>query len=158
MSFCGILDYVGNTEPIESLPRFHVRFIWDSWTIHYVAQEINHLLIERLVKRDFDASYIQPSDFKAKLNDFLSGQCNLGKITIAAKNPEFDNGFLKALGFNAAEYRYIDPAILYLRSKDARVPGLATCLQRAGLDASGIHNEVFDAESVIRLMRKFDHV
>jgi hypothetical protein len=161
LSFCGILDFIGNTVPVEKLPRFHCYFLWDVWTIHYMANEINYELIRRLVQRDFvGKNYIKPEEFKPKLRAFLhdNDAYTKSKITIAAKNPAFDDGFAKALGFMDAQYRYIDPAILYLRSEDEVVPGLATCLTRAGLDANGIHSEDFDAEAIIKLMRKFNHV
>lgn len=154
LSFCGILDYIGNKVPIKNLPRFHCYFILDTWNVHWKAAEINKALIERLVTRDFNSrNYIIPDTFKGLLRKFLDDNMCFGPITIAGKNPSFDHGFAKVLGVDFFEFRMIDPAVLYLESADNKVPGLATCLRRASMDSSGIHDESFDAEAVIKLIR-----
>lgn len=163
LAFCGILDYVGNKTPIEELPRFHCYFAWDTITVHHVAGKMNHTLVEKLFNQDFGPKHIEPREFSNQLRIFLNTYGVTGKITIAGKNPNFDAGFCVALGFTSIEFRMIDPAILYMRPEDEKVPGLATCLKRAGLDVDvtedhfkgGIHNEAYDAESIIRLLRKY---
>lgn len=156
LSFCGIVDYYGNKTPIDLLPRFHCYFIHDEWTIHYRANQINKALIQRLVDRDFAGkNYIFPEEFKLKLGSFLDENGFNQQVTIAGKNPAFDRSFAEALGVTRFSYRMLDPAILYTTNADTNVPGLATCLTRIGASADNVHDEAFDAESVIKLIRNY---
>lgn len=155
LSFCAVITFMGDKTPIDKLPKFHCRFIWDVWTIHYRAHEINNTLIQRLVTRNFDQSYIEPDKFKNQFRYWLNLNGCMGKIVLAGKNPAFDASFLRALNFTDFDFRMIDPAILYMLPEDNNVPGLATCLRRAKFDSSGIHDESFDAEAVVKLLRNF---
>lgn len=80
-------------------------------------------------------------------------------ITVAGKNfPSFDLQFLRRLPdftppvrFN---HRYLDPAMLFWKPlEDSRVPNLATCLERAGIEKPVLHTAVDDALLVIELLR-----
>lgn len=155
LSFCGIIDSIGNTTPVEELPKFECYFVLDTWTIHWKAAQINKELIRRLVEQEFDERYIKVEDFKHKFRAFMVENEMLGRVTIAGKNPSFDKGFAEALGVTWIEYRMLDPAMYYLRSEDERIPGLATCLKRAGFSSEGVHDAAFDAKSIIRLMRNY---
>lgn len=150
---------MGENTPISELPRFHCYFIWTELTMHVRAGKMNNRLIQMLFNEEYTDKHIKPEDFKNKLRAFLADNGITGRVTLAGKNPAFDSSFLFALGFTAFEYRHIDPAILYLRRDDDKVPGLMTCVQRAGGDPnpSNLHDEQFDTEKVIELMRKFNH-
>lgn len=81
-------------------------------------------------------------------------------ITCAGKNfGTFDKVFLERLPrWNQVvkvKQRILDPSILYVDwKKDAEVPGLGKCKERAGYDKVVSHNAVEDAWDIIRLLRK----
>lgn len=53
----------------------------------------------------------------------------------------------------ATDLRVIDPAIWYMEIADERVPGLSTCLKRAGLEVGNLHDASYDAMAVVQLIR-----
>lgn len=81
-------------------------------------------------------------------------------INVAGKNfARFDQKFLDRLPNWASNVRVrsrvLDPAILYFRPDlDDALPGLSTCLKRAGLDDHVSHRAVDDALAVVRLLRR----
>lgn len=81
-------------------------------------------------------------------------------INCAGKNfGTFDKVFLEKLPrWQQAiriRQRIIDPSILYVNwTKDAEVPGLGKCKERAGFDKVVTHNAVEDAWDVVQLLRK----
>lgn len=84
--------------------------------------------------------------FAPKLTAFLLDNGVEGKVTIAGKNPAFDAQWLPPI----YEFRMIDPAIWYM---EVQVPGLATCLKRAGLEVGNIHDAAYDAKAIVQLIR-----
>lgn len=77
-------------------------------------------------------------------------------ITIAGKNPHFDKKFLEALPrWNLKiRHRMIDPSILWVEHGDDTIPGLTTCMERAGLDPSNLHTAYDDALAIRELIRR----
>ena len=79
-------------------------------------------------------------------------------LTPAGKNfASFDRQFLKRLPrFEQVvklSHRTIDPAILFFRLDDDRLPDSKTCYERAGLDNKVAHTAVEDALAVVRLVQ-----
>ena len=79
-------------------------------------------------------------------------------LTPAGKNfASFDRQFLKRLPrFEQVvklSHRTIDPAILFFRLDDDKLPDSKTCYERAGLDGKVAHTAVEDALAVVRLVR-----
>jgi len=85
-------------------------------------------------------------------------------INIAGKNFNgFDRNFLKKVphmmassGFGYGyrfHHRVIDPAPLYVRPEDENLPGLETCLERAGYAGDVKHGAYSDALDVIKVIR-----
>jgi len=80
---------------------------------------------------------------------------NENKITPAGKNfASFDRSFLKLCGFDKFfHHRTLDPAPLFWRPEDEKLPDSKTCMERAGLDGSVAHTAVADAVAVVRMIR-----
>jgi len=79
-------------------------------------------------------------------------------LTPAGKNfASFDRQFLKRLPrFEQVvklHHRTLDPAVLFLRAEDDKLPDSKTCYERAGLDSKVAHTAVEDALAVVRLIR-----
>jgi hypothetical protein len=81
---------------------------------------------------------------------------NLGAVTVAGKNFfAFDWYFLAPLFGERICRRAIDPAAWYWSpADDERIPNTPQCLERAGLEATGVHTSLGDAWDIIRLTRK----
>lgn len=79
------------------------------------------------------------------------------KITFCGKNASgFDLPFLRNNGFldgTNVSHSVIDPGSMYLEAGDTEVPGMATCLERAGLDPEVRHQALDDAYQNVRLVR-----
>jgi oligoribonuclease len=82
-------------------------------------------------------------------------------IVPAGKNfGDFDKQFLKRMPKWETRVilrsRVLDPCILYWKPEtDDELPGLSTCLERAGFDSIVSHDSVDDARDVVRVIRKY---
>lgn len=115
--------------------------------------------------KDFPCThYIQPKYLQDIFNKWLAKVYDLKAgepitINIAGKNPAmFDIPFLNAmpewLGHVVKfERRVMDPAILYMKPEDVKMPNLQKCLRRAGLEGTVQHTAVDDAIDIVRLIR-----
>lgn len=132
------------------------RFTWDELVIESKAGKMNYALIKRVFDQDYDKTYMHPSRFEKRFRDWLTANKVVLPITIAGKNPQFDAGFLSALGFNDYRIQYLDPSMFYVEHSDDGVPGLSTCLRRMGItDTTGVHDEMFDVLAVVKLIQNF---
>lgn len=76
----------------------------------------------------------------------------------AGKNfASFDMQFLNQLpGFSQAvkfRHRVLDPAVLYWKLEDDKLPDSKTCYERAGIGSTVTHTAIEDALAVVRLIR-----
>lgn len=89
-----------------------------------------------------------------KAHGYAKNDC----VVVAGKNfARCDQRFLERLpDWNKIRIRSgsLDPGILYMRPKDTVVPGLAECMERAGLPFEVKHRALDDALAVIALIRK----
>lgn len=145
LTFCAILDSLGSKIPIKDLPTFEFKFAWEEMTVQRIAGKMNLGLIGDV----FNGLGDDPRTFAPKLTAFLLDNGVEGKVTIAGKNPAFDAQWLPPI----YEFRMINPAIWYMEVQDERVPGLATCLKRAGLEVGNIHDAAYDAKAIVQLIR-----
>jgi len=79
-------------------------------------------------------------------------------LTPAGKNfASFDRQFLKRLPrFEQVvklHHRTLDPAVLWWKPEDEKLPDSKTCYERAGQDGKVAHTAVEDALAVVRLVR-----
>lgn len=95
-----------------------------------------------------------------KTYPMLTSKMKPANINCAGKNfGTFDKIFLEKLPrwqqVIRIRQRLLDPSILFVDwVKDAEVPGLGKCKERAGFDKVVTHNAVEDAWDVIELLRK----
>jgi len=98
-------------------------------------------------------------ELATEFSDWMFRECgwlvNENKITPAGKNfASFDRSFLKLCGFdNFFHHRTLDPAPLFWRPEDEKLPDSKTCMERAGLDGSVAHTGVADAVAIVRMIR-----
>lgn len=81
------------------------------------------------------------------------------KLNITGKNYlSFDVDWVDSMLLAAnvgVRRRVLDPAILYVKDGDDRLPNLDTCLSRAGIEVNGErHTAVYDALCVCLLLRE----
>lgn len=85
---------------------------------------------------------------------------NLGAVTVAGKCFfAFDWDFIEPLFGARICRRAIDPAGWYWNpAEDDRLPSTVQCLERAGMEATGVHTSLGDAWDIIRLTRRAIHM
>jgi len=77
-------------------------------------------------------------------------------VNAAGKNfAGFDAQFLKYMeNIVCFRKRVLDPATLYWRAEDEKLPDMKTCMERAGIPGKVAHTAVEDAKVVIQLVRR----
>jgi oligoribonuclease len=148
-------------KPIHELPVYH-RLVYhkeyrgSAYALAMNANLLRHLSGEREPWwRDPDQV---ADDFAAWLRD-ACGWDGKTALAPAGKNfASFDRQFLRRLPrfeqVMRLSHRTIDPAILFLRPDDEKLPDSKTCYERAGLDSKVAHTAVEDALAVVRLIRQ----
>lgn len=175
VQFAAVIDDLSNPQPLEKLPKFQTHFSQKTYTgepyalaMHpNIFKKIADAQRKRIEENEFGDRFMNildlPSAFKVFLTqngfeeDPKSGRV---RITVAGKNiAMFDLPFLnKKLKKNrwgdiTILHRVIDPAILYYKPGDEKLPDSATCLERAGMAGEVAHTALEDALMVIKLIR-----
>jgi len=147
------------TRPIHELPVYHRLVCYRDYRGNAYALALNANLLRRLSGQR-EPCWRDPDqvadDFAAWLRD--CGWDGQRGLTPAGKNfASFDRQFLKRLPrFEQVvklHHRTLDPAILFWRPEDEKLPDSKTCYERAGLDGKVAHTAVEDALAVVRLIR-----
>lgn len=154
---CDIVEFgavIDNGDALVDLPRFHCYFTKDTFRGEAYAMYMHNTILQRIAKREEPYHYLRHDQLEGVFGRWLSDH-NIVKPIIAGKNfGSFDLQFLKKIGFVEHDHRFIDPGSMYLRWKDNRIPGLDTCLKRAGFNHTVNHTAIEDALDVIRCIRK----
>ena len=168
LEFGAVIDDLENPLPLEELPRFHGYIKEPNNTIigEYYALQMNQAIIKKISKSKLTDNNIYTSDsilhsFMVFLRD--NGYHNTVEkprisFTPAGKNfDSFDRLFIKKLRnydlYFDVSHRTLDPGPMYTKKSDVMVPGLKTCLTRAGINKKVAHNVIDDALDVIKLIR-----
>lgn len=134
---------------------------------HSLLKELRDIDTSKLnVLRDRGASRWEAAcgirDYGMVVRKWLDNLGVEGKINVSGKNYlSFDGKWIHS-GLVAAgveiRRRILDPAILYCKPGDEKLPNLATCCERAGIkyDASLAHGAVYDAALIVDLLRRLD--
>lgn len=148
--------------PIDTLPEFRQILKYTELRGNPFALALNANLLKQIANPQ--PEHCQPHELGQRLANWVRA-CGLDPmdLTAAGKNfASFDMQFLKRLPkFGESvkfKHRILDPAILYWQFDDERLPGSATCYQRAGLDDKVAHTAVEDARAVVRLIRARIHL
>ncbi len=175
-----VLDEIGNTTPIEELPKFRAVLLHDEMVMGtYCANLHKNLWLETLdiislhkeaLKRYEahqvkDTLYCRPHKLEEFFHNWLYRSLSLPsdtrgiKINIAGKNPgTFDIPFLEALpgwqGLVKFHRRVLDPASHCIQPDDEHIPDLQECLRRCGFEDTVKHTAVDDAIDIIRVIRQ----
>jgi DNA polymerase III epsilon subunit-like protein len=147
LAFHCILDNL--VDPIDQLPSFNYLFHWDQFWAEPKAMVMNHALLKRIS----DGEGKKPEQFAETFIQFLYSHNWPSPLVVAAKNPRFDVEFLEEYEI-PIHYRLLDPTMYSLRKEDPKPPSLRTCLERNGIDPTGLHTETRDALAIVQLMRK----
>ncbi len=150
--------------PIHQLPTFqrillHERIIGAPFALALNADLLRRIANPVPPEPGIDAPFCQPKELGYHLADWV--KCHgLDPLHVqaAGKNfASFDLQFLKRLPnfttYVNFRHRVLDPAILYYRPEDDRLPDSKTCYERAGLDPKVAHTAVEDAVAVVWLVR-----
>ena len=151
--------------PVEELPHFYKNIGHDSYQGEAFALHMNSRIFEQLAIGDDKNIMVSqlPKMFAAFLMHHFESKFGslLDSVTFAGKNfASFDARFLNKIeGFDTyfrIAHRTIDPAMMYMRREDTKIPNLQTCCDRAGieLDSSLQHDALYDAQLVTKLVRK----
>lgn len=123
-------------------------------------------LMEKVDKEELDyqgwyldegIAFCRPEALVDAFEKWLQSNGFDNKITIAAKNPNFDREALYSVDrFKKRiriRYRMIDPMHYFIRRTDDVPPNLTECMKRAGEQIQNLHSAVDDAWAVAKLMR-----
>ncbi len=148
------------TRTIDTLPVYHRLVYHKEYRGSAYALALNANLLKHLSGQR-EPWWRDPDQVADDFAAWLKEQCGWdGKraLTPAGKNfASFDRQFLKRLPrFEQVvklHHRTLDPAILWWRPEDEKLPDSKTCYERAGLDNKVAHTAVEDAQAVVRLIR-----
>lgn len=175
LQFAAILDDLSDQKPIESLPVLNICFVKEgplsgdpyAFAMHKdLLLRIDSAKRKRIKEDDEGCRYMTVDCLPEALNGFLFAhgwtpdpKTERFYINVAGKNAAgFDLPYLRAKVKNWGRVklmqRVLDPAILYFDpAKDASLPDLQLCLDRAGIKGTVSHTANKDAYDVIRLLR-----
>ncbi len=119
-----------------------------------IALNMNKQAIQRIIKREDQFTYLDPSEVK----DYFDSQLPKEQFTVAGANfANFDSRFLKKLGWLPnCFHRIMDIGNLcwnFSLDGDA-LPSSQECLNRVGIKGNIKHNAIDDARDVLRIIRK----
>ena len=167
-----VVDDLENPRPVEELHRYHAYLTYPhnrlQGEVYAMFMHSKSGMFERIAKREPGYNYLPHDMLGEDMWNWLiatglfernsNGNDLRVKIRIAGKNfMAFDMRFLRRLenfeDWIQIEHRALDPAMLYMRPTDNKVPALQTCLDRAKIDKDVNHTAVEDAIDVVRLIR-----
>lgn len=172
LEFGAVLDDLTENKNIDSLPVFHCYFVKERYIGEPQALAMHSKIFEKIAARGEEENrkkyhYLSAEKFGNTFKQFLvvngyETESDRVVINVAGKNfGIFDFQFLKyKTDFEKhikVRHTILDPAILYLKSSDERMPGLSECKKRAGLFDTVYHDAVNDAKDVVSLMRQKLH-
>ena len=171
-----VVDDLLDPKPLDELPRLNVFIHHDEIKGQSFALQMNSWILEILAETEplpegaimsnmlqiSSGVYTDDNGNIAHTNnpvlDFLYR--NFGgmgeKITVAGKNVAgFDIPFLPKPISSCFLHRVLDIGPLYMEKEDVKIPDMATCLVRAGIDKSVTHCALDDAFQVVKLIRAY---
>jgi oligoribonuclease len=167
LEIAAVVENTRNVEPLESLPYYHAYVMHDTYFGEAMAFAMNSKILHKLGAHEYKygkvtclnegENYVHIKDLWAQFKYWLDLQFNK-KVTLAGKNVgAFDLPFLRKIpGFQADKFRHrvLDPGMLFIDwSLDEESPSMSLCGQRANLGIEGLHEALFDARMVIKLLR-----
>ena len=167
IEFAAVLDDLNTRSPLDLLPTFHC-YVLPRSSYSYIgepyAMSMHPEILRRIGSKQAGYSYFQTSEVAEKFKAFLDNHgygCVGGgpKLNVAGKNyASFDARFLRRLAnwneLIPTAHRTIDPAILFYREGDEKLPDTKLCCKRAGVSIEGPeHTAIHDAKTVIQLVR-----
>jgi oligoribonuclease len=158
-----VIEDIENPLPLAKLPVFHTYVIHKEIRGDAFALSMNSVILRKIANWRSDesgANYTDPEQVGARMKSFFEKHSiDPERVTAAGKNfASFDLQFLKNLPFftNCVRFnhRSIDPAILYWRKGDVKLPDTKLCYERAGIQKEVAHTAVDDALGVVELIRR----
>lgn len=142
--------------PVKDLPTFHRYIVLPEYKGEPYALSMHPHIFRAIAKKDPEFEYASPEELYLQFRTWLTTNgMPTTKIVAAGKNfGAFDLQFIKRnmpRAFMATfGHRFLDPAMLFFNPfEDKKLPDLATCLKRAGLDNHVSHNALEDAQQVV---------
>jgi oligoribonuclease len=158
-----VIEDTSNPLPLDELPVFHTYIVHHEIRGDAFALSMNSAILRKIANWKSDnsgASYTSPDQLGGRMKSwFESNGIDPNRVTPAGKNfSSFDLQFLKCQPFFVDSvkfnHRAIDPAILYWRKGDEKIPDSKTCYERAGITKEVAHTAVADALEIVDLIRR----
>ncbi len=150
-----IAAVIDRGEEIEDCEVIHCYVVHEEVLGNLYALNMNKEAIQRIInRRKNNFVFLKPDQVK----DYFNARLPKEKFTAAGANlANFDLRFLRKLGWELnCFHRIIDVGNLYwdwVLDSD-KLPGMQTCLERAGIPGNVKHNAIDDCRDVIKLIRK----
>jgi hypothetical protein len=148
------------SRPVEECPTFHCYISHNSVTGSPFALQMNAAILRKIATRQAgDPDFCDMHELAGQFSKWMYRECGWPlaekQITPAGKNfASFDRGFLRLHGFdNFFHHRTLDPAPLFWRPEDEKLPDSKACMERAGIEGDVAHTAVADALAVVRMIR-----
>lgn len=164
LEFACILDDTDKwTTPLEDMPS--LQYILDPRTpsmLHIQGDPFALQMNAELLKIIAGGGGINERTFRQYLHSFLAKHHDISqgrfKLNVAGKNVAgFDLPFLRQLSaWNdvvVTRQRVLDPAILFMKPDDRKLPNLQKCMQRTGIDIPVTHRALADCLDTGMLLR-----
>jgi len=168
-----VLDDLNDPKPLDELPRFHCYFLptreGGTFSGEPYALQMHPKIFLRIDKREEPYLYLSPKKMGYSFKQFLlsngyGDDVYHSKVYINAAGKNFANCDLNFLNKQTdlekhvhIRHTILDPGPMFVTKEDRSIPGLGTCLARAGFDANVAHTAVEDAVDVVKVIRyKFD--
>lgn len=148
------------SRPVEECPTFH-RYIAHNFIAGSpFALQMNAAILRTIATRQSgDPNFCNIHELSDQFSQWMRQECGWSlaekRITPAGKNfASFDHSFLRLCGFDAFfHHRTLDPAPLFWRPEDEKLPDSKTCMERAGIEGKVAHTAVADAVAVVHMIR-----
>jgi len=164
IEFAAVIRDTNNTLKLEDSPSFHCYVKHDIYCGDPYALALNARILEQLGSKKPDA-WVHDQHGLCKdfydwcLENGYKSSSNSSRVHFVAAGKNFGNfdlQFLKKLDgwdklFNVSS-RILDPAMLWLKPKDDRVPGLKKCMERAGISGEVTHHALQDVYDTIKVL------
>lgn len=167
IEFAAVIEDTEYSIPIEDLASFQTYIVKkeNRYSGKAVVLAMHTLIWERIHNRTKGYTYMESQEVANCFADFLLSNGfeldDRNKIwfNAAGKNyVGFDQQFIEKqldgwTDMLKNHRRVLDPAILYYKDGDKKLPDTATCIQRAGISDPTNHEALADAQTVVRLIR-----
>jgi oligoribonuclease (3'-5' exoribonuclease) len=163
IEIAAVIRDLNDHKDLADSPSFHYYVKHDSYVFDGHAAIMNVEIVKQMSSA---TNVIKPESICNKLYEFLEPHFPLkkGKLSFIAAGKNFGNFDLKFLenlstwkgNFNV-DHKILDPAILWLKPTDDRLPSLNECLKRSGATSMVQHTALKDVYDTIYVLETMEN-